>query len=1042
MSKFTFDKLKGSAGKSKAKDFPTFRFHKDGDRELMEVVNQDEDDDNINDFKDRDEPKPPDPVNFQLDGLKNENQSDFSSEDMIQAGRETSPMKEAILTKFAKIAPDSSMSRSESTDSQESGSWMNQMKSRLAKTVESSVEKYTELKAERLAAKTMGNSLDLEDPPPTPANEESEPIIGLSHSQSELLISETACIQGEPQRPHSQIFDMDFTSQEMESLGSITDELLLGEEGGLKKRGKFNLSSFMDRSNPGSPVKTEDTLVSTPRRSLRARMMQYVGKSASPAHPMENKLSAEFQDDPFLGLSMESDLIRVEAIESAIADEPELEFAREVEETFEVIEDEVVPDGKIDNAPPLSTPAAASHNEPPSQIPPTTFSSRELLPAVIFLFLAVINMTGTLPDWSRGFLTGMVLSLLFGAWFLTWLLPKPDPSPPRSFQSLICIPEHGQPVRVQAWMNLYPPKFHPYDVDTYEVRNTFSVRCTVEHHMLKIEYPEKNICRRINEGEVLNNDIKFLLHSDHIDLTTAQISLLPENIATKRKFCKKYPIEIKPNALIKPTDQITKAAQNTVVDDLQNEDDEDTFHDLDDIMDENLDMAAFDTLEDSKNPKVFYLFARADREKEDIYKAFLDGHFYVRDTLLDASMRESFMGPKMDPDEEKVDRESAQERSVKFKDFMGRVMGSHKCDKEVVTEETISEETKEKPNMDEEGLNNAEENYSIEFLNIYLNRIFYDIHKSENIKNLLKDRIYRKLLKIKITQWFKSIKVTDIDMGTILPKITSVSRPHQGDGGLWVELGIEYAGVASAAIETIGVNLGEDQLQPGVVNLKSLIDDPVDGEAPGLTIVRPTSPERKISSRREAATNSDEEDSAEEDDEDSEEALQAPALALAEATPGEALQPKSRWWEVVGSSEIVKSGINKLSNSEWWKAKTSKKITLYLEVHALKGVIVLNIPPPPTDRIWYGFREKPHFDLRLVPYYGDVQLGTDKTIISTAINKGIEVVVNRLKEELNKFILMPNMDDIPIRIMDPLPTSNDPNSSNTDGENQEADQNV
>lgn len=1031
MSKFTLDKLKSSAGKSKTKDFPTFRYQKDGDRELMEVVNQDEEDDNINDFKDRDEPKPPDPVvNFQLGDLKN----DVPSEDVIQAARETSPIKEAILTKFAKIAPDSGMSRSESTDSQESGSWMNQMKSRLAKTVENSVEKYTELKAERAAAKTiMGSSLDLEDPPPTP---EPEPIVGLSHSQSEMLISETSCSQapGEHQRPHSQIFDMDFTSQEMESLGSITDELLIGEEGGFKKRGKFNISSFLERSNPGSPVKTE---VETPRRSLRARMMSYVGKSASPAHPMEVKLAAELQDDPFLGLSMESDLIRVEAIESAIADEPELEFAREVEETFEVIEDEVVPDGKTDdNASLLSIPAA-SQNDPPAQLPPPGFSSRELLPAVIFLFLGVINMTGTLPDWSRGFITGTVLSLLFGAWFLTWLLPKPTPTPPRSFQSITCIPEHGQPVRVQAWMNLYPPKFHPYDVDTYEVRNTFSVRCTVEHHMLKIEYPEKNICRRINEGEVLSDDIKFLLHSDHIDLTTAKISLLPENIATKRKFCKKYPIEIKPNALNKPADQITKAAQNAVVDDLQNEDDDDTFHDLDDVMDENLDLAAFDTLEDSKNPKVFYLFARADREKEDIYKAFLDGHFYVRDTLLDISMRESFMGQKIE-DEERVDRESAQERSVKFKDFMGRVMGSHKCDREVVTDETISEDTKDKPNMDEEGLNKVEENYSIEFLNIYLNRIFYDIHKSENIKNLLKDRIYRKLLKIKITQWFKSIKVTDIDMGTILPKITSVSRPHQGDGGLWVELGIEYAGVASAAIETIGVNLGEDQLQPGVVNLKSLIEDPVDGaEAPGLTIVRPTSPERKISTRREAATNSDEEDSAEEDDEDSEEALQAPALALSEVTV-ETLQPKSRWWEVVGSSEIVKSGINKLSNSEWWKAKTSKKITLYLEVHALKGVIVLNIPPPPTDRIWYGFREKPHFDLRLVPYYGDVQLGTDKTIISTAINKGIEVVVNRLKEELNKFILMPNMDDIPIRIMDPLPTSNDPNCSNIDGENLEA----
>jgi hypothetical protein len=40
----------------------------------------------------------------------------------------------------------------------------------------------------------------------------------------------------------------------------------------------------------------------------------------------------------------------------------------------------------------------------------------------------------------------------------------------------------------------------------------------------------------------------------------------------------------------------------------------------------------------------------------------------------------------------------------------------------------------------------------------------------------------------------------------------------------------------------------------------------------------------------------------------------------------------TRWWEVVGNSELVKSGINRLSNTEWWKEKTSKKMTLQLEV--------------------------------------------------------------------------------------------------------------
>jgi len=127
---------------------------------------------------------------------------------------------------------------------------------------------------------------------------------------------------------------------------------------------------------------------------------------------------------------------------------------------------------------------------------------------------------------------------------------------------------------------------------------------------------------------------------------------------------------------------------------------------------------------------------------------------------------------------------------------------------------------------------------------------------------------------------------------------------------------------------------------------------------------------------------------------------------------------------MVGQSDLVKTGINRLSNSEWWKAKTSKKMTLQLEVVSLKGVIVLNIPPPPSDRIWYGFKNKPDLDLRILPYYGEVKLGEDNSLFSTAVNKGIHVLVNRLKDEIDKFILLPNMDDIPVKIMTPIPTTN------------------
>ena len=63
---------------------------------------------------------------------------------------------------------------------------------------------------------------------------------------------------------------------------------------------------------------------------------------------------------------------------------------------------------------------------------------------------------------------------------------------------------------------------------------------------------------------------------------------------------------------------------------------------------------------------------------------------------------------------------------------------------------------------------------------------------------------------------------------------------------------------------------------------------------------------------------------------------------------------------MVGQSDLVKTGINRLSNSEWWKAKTSKKMTLQLEVrpwlrHNYTAIIVhphLNLSYVMYDILW------------------------------------------------------------------------------------------
>merc|ERR1719500_2311302 len=310
--------------------------------------------------------------------------------------------------------------------------------------------------------------------------------------------------------------------------------------------------------------------------------------------------------------------------------------------------------------------------------------------------------------------------------------------------------------------------------------------------------------------------------------------------------------------------------------------------------------------------KVFYLFARADREKEDIYKCLLDAHYFLTDTVLDVARRQDAITEGIDRDA--GGRETVRERKANFTDFMARVLD-------------IQQEAAR-----EEGEGERKGDACLNFLNVFLNRIFYDIHKSEAVKTMLKTRVYNKLLKIKITQWFKSIELTEINMGKTLPRVCWVSNLHQDDRGLWVELGIQYDGIASATIETCGLIIGDEIPDSGTacVQLKALLEM-TPGDVQGLPVQQPPEPgSRKVSSRIVAATNSDEEDSAEEDS-DSQELLELPVDQVVGGSQ-EPNMARARWWEVVGSSEIVKSSISKLSKSEWFKQKTSNKMTLQLEV--------------------------------------------------------------------------------------------------------------
>lgn len=76
-------------------------------------------------------------------------------------------------------------------------------------------------------------------------------------------------------------------------------------------------------------------------------------------------------------------------------------------------------------------------------------------------------------------------------------------------------------------------------------------------------------------------------------------------------------------------------------------------------------------------------------------------------------------------------------------------------------------------------------------------------------------------------------------------------------------------------------------------------------------------------------------------------------------------------------------------------------------VSSIEGCLVLNIPPPPSDRLWYGFRTVPKINLAAKPALGETQVN---------IVYITNLIENKLLKEFEKLVVLPNMDDLMIAL--------------------------
>lgn len=83
----------------------------------------------------------------------------------------------------------------------------------------------------------------------------------------------------------------------------------------------------------------------------------------------------------------------------------------------------------------------------------------------------------------------------------------------------------------------------------------------------------------------------------------------------------------------------------------------------------------------------------------------------------------------------------------------------------------------------------------------------------------------------------------------------------------------------------------------------------------------------------------------------------------------------------------------------------SANITLRVELKGMVARGTLNIPPPPSDRVWLCFRGPPRLWLSTKPQVGDKSV--DWSIVTN-------VIESKLCEAVNKFLVYPNMVDLSV----------------------------
>ncbi|CAF1252034.1 unnamed protein product [Rotaria sordida] len=255
-------------------------------------------------------------------------------------------------------------------------------------------------------------------------------------------------------------------------------------------------------------------------------------------------------------------------------------------------------------------------------------------------------------------------------------------------------------------------------------------------------------------------------------------------------------------------------------------------------------------------------------------------------------------------------------------------------------------------------------------LNFLVRRLFCDIFQESLFKDLLKEKIELKLKELAVSV-LEDLHVETIDMGNTFPIILKVEPMQWNNKGLWFNLFLFYRGSFKITIRTRIV------LQR-LLNTNTTSDPTMYYQhRSGQVVYKDDDNEDTVQKQKLLTKDPDIPENA---------AARKLGLILTKVAGNKHFQRFAALKPVAGV-------IEKLSNAD---------VGAIIELMNFNGIMTINIPPPPSDRIWIGFSEMPDLNLKVTPVFGESKYSY------TLIHDFLE---SQIRDEIKRLLVLPAMDD-------------------------------